>query len=247
MAPAPVAPSSTVFQLRPDLSHPPKAHEAGAPRAAAGDRPREDELAALLAQIRGHNEGALEQLFRATQRAVHALVLRLVGDEQTSEEVTLDVYMQVWRQAQAFDVARGSPSSWLMTIARSRALDRRRAREVRALWDQALPHAAGDAPQYGVSLSGARASVQRQPHECAGLDVDVSAAYCALEDAGRLQAALQKLESEQEIAIRLAFFDGYSHSEIAMKLGQPLGTVKTRIRRGLLRMARILEDQERST
>ena len=99
---------------------------SGTPRDQSEARLRNDRLAGLVARVAVGDEGGLGELYDATSRLVYSLVLRIVSDAATADEVTLDVYKQVWRQASRYDESRGGPLAWLTTIARSRALDRLR-------------------------------------------------------------------------------------------------------------------------
>ena len=139
---------------------------------------------------------------------MYGLVLRVLSDAGTAEEVLLDVYTQVWRQAAAYSTDRGTPLAWLTTIARSRAIDRLR--------------------------SGWQDQQRKQPLEAAG-DAATGAANpeemtVASERQRFVRQALNELSPEQREVIELAYYSGLSHSEIALKLNQPLGTVKTRLR-----------------
>ncbi len=199
--------------------------------------PGEPALAALLERVAVGQQAALEQLFDATHRAVHALALRLVGDVAAAEEITLDVFMQVWRQAGRFEPWRGAVGAWLMTIARSRALDHRRARAVRAGWEQARGLEDSDLASTRGACAAGGAGVSHDPFAiCAGR-----------EQAARLSAALAALDADHRSVIQLAFLDGCSHGEIAARAGLPLGTVKSRIRRGLLRLEQALSEAGRAS
>ena len=146
------------------------------------------------------------------------LILRILGDRSSAEEVLLDVYTQVWRQAGNYSRERGTPLAWLMTIARTRALDR---------------------------LRSGRQEMQRKESLEVVADVRSHAANpeetTALNEQQRLvRKALTALSIEQRQIIELAYFSGLSHSEIATQLGQPLGTVKTRTRLGMIKLKELL-------
>jgi RNA polymerase sigma-70 factor (ECF subfamily) len=164
--------------------------------------------------IKGVDEGdpqALASLYDATSRTVYGLLLRILSDPSTAEEVLLDVYAQVWRQAKSYSAERGKPLAWLTTIARSRAIDRlRRGRQEH----QATRAARGDSVEEGV-LAGEVGAVVR--------------------------AALDALAPEQREVIELAYYGGMSHSEIAAARNLPLGTVKTRTRLGMMRLREMLK------
>ena len=161
---------------------------------------------------------ALARLYDDTSRLIFSVAVRILGNPADAEEVTVDVYSQVWRSAKDYSRDRGSPLGWLTMIARSRALDRLRRRSSRRDHEAPL-EAAGQAP-----------SDLDPPEEVAAM----------AEERRRVQAALEGLNADQREAIKLSFFEGYTHSELAEKLGQPLGTVKTRIRLGMIRLKQLL-------
>jgi RNA polymerase sigma-70 factor (ECF subfamily) len=161
---------------------------------------------------------ALARLYDESCRLVYAIAFRIVGNAADADEVTVDVYTQVWRQARTYDPGRSSPSTWLIMLARSRALDRVRARDWRRRRETVLDEAAG-----------AR-SAGDPPDQAAFLG----------EQRSRVRSAMAALAPDQREAIELAFFDGLTHSELAERLGQPLGTVKTRIRLGLMKLRQAL-------
>jgi len=163
----------------------------------------------LIRRIAAADQGALAALYDTSNRLVYGMVLRVLENAADAEEVTLDIYSQVWRSAARFDGQRGTAVAWLLTIARTRAIDRLRA-------------------------GGKRASFET-PLE--GTDVRAAAVPPVEPGVGReVAAALASLAPEQREAIELAYWHGYSHSELADRLGQPLGTVKTRIRMGMMKL-----------
>ena len=173
----------------------------------------------LAARVAANEPGALEELYDTTSRMVFGLALRIVGDRAAAEEVTLDVYLQVWRQAAKFDASRASFLSWLMLLARSRALDYLRSKPSKARkQEQELDPA--DDRRFGAE--GTSFVEARQMRES-------------------VSAALDGLDAARREAIELAFYEGCSHSEIAERLSLPLGTVKTRIRTGLQQLRSSLE------
>jgi RNA polymerase sigma-70 factor (ECF subfamily) len=181
----------------------------------AGRSDSEERWAALIDRIAVSDLTALAELYDQTSRLVYGLVLRIVVNPADAEDVTFDVYTQIWKQASRFDFGRGKPSAWIFTIARSRALDCVRARGRRQ----------EDRQQPIETLHG-YSDESPSPREAS--DITVRRQY--------ITAALGKVASDQREAIELAFFGGLSHSEIAERLGQPLGTVKTRIRLGMRRL-----------
>ncbi len=176
----------------------------------------------LFQQVADGDAGALAALYDAHGRAVFSLAIRIVNDQAEAEGVVQDVFSQAWRQAGRYDAARASVAGWLLMMARSRAIDRVRARGAR-------PDAASPARDSG--------SV-RLPDPARGQDVSVQTG----EEAARLVTALANLPFLQRVAIELAYFEGLSQSQIADRLEQPLGSVKTRIQAGLMKLRVALED-----
>ena len=175
-----------------------------------------------VSQMAQGNESALASLYDASSRLVYGLALRILGEPGAAEEVTLDVYLQAWRQANRFDPARGRVSTWLMTMARSRAIDKLRAR-----------------PQE-LSQSETLEAVAETQSESPGPEQSAAVA----QQQAQVRKALATLSSEQRHAIELAFFSGLSQSEIALKLKEPLGTIKTRIRNGMLKLRELLQPHQ---
>ena len=191
-------------------------------RTSASGQPRagwSEDRAADRQAIRGVARGdaqALASLYDRHARMIFSLVLRIVEDQAEAEDVVQEVFAQVWTQAARYDAARGPVSAWLLTIARSRAIDRLRARRARPDSAQLLDdRAVGDLPDPGP-----------------GQDV----AVLSWEQVSQLRAAVARLPLLQRIAIELAYYEGLTQTEIAERLEQPLGTVKTRIRLALLKL-----------
>lgn len=191
---------------------------------SVGSSPREDqtvaaEPAALVARIAAREEAALGHLYDSTSRLIYGLVLRLVQEPATAEDITMEVYLQVWRTAHTFSASRGSVNSWLLIMARSRAID----------W---------------LRSGQARFNQHRQSLEVVEELRDATAdPQAACEDRDRsevVRRAVNTLPEEQRRLIEMGYFSGLSHSEIAEELGLPLGTVKSRIRTGMLRLRGVL-------
>ena len=182
-------------------------------------RPSNDTWVNWVSQIVQEDESALARLYDASSPLVYGLALRILGDAGAAEEVTLDVYLQVWKQANRFDPVRGRVSTWLMTMARSRAIDKLRGKA------QELSQA--------ESLEAVAETRSENP------DPEQSAAVA--QQQAEVRKALSTLSEEQRHAIELAFFNGFSQNEIAMKLNEPLGTIKTRIRNGMLKLRELLQ------
>lgn len=181
---------------------------------ALDSRARDRELIGLVGRIAQADQTALATLYDTTNRLVYGLILRVLNDAGTAEEVLLDVYTQVWRQAASYDTQRGSPLAWLTTIARSRAIDR-----LRSGWQT-------QQRQESLDAVSDRETAAANPEEATVMS----------ERQQLVRQALAQLSPEQREVIELAYYSGLSHSEIAAKLGQPLGTVKTRTRLGMMKL-----------
>jgi RNA polymerase sigma-70 factor (ECF subfamily) len=171
------------------------------------------DLAELLRHSARGDESSFARLYDATSARVHGLVLRVVRDPAQAEEVTQEAYLEIWRTASRFDASRGNALSWLMTIAHRKSVDRVRSAEA--------------ANRRDATYHRESVPVDR--------DVTVETVTASLE-AGRVRQALHTLTSSQREALELAYFGGYTHTEVASMLDLPLGTAKTRIRDGLIRL-----------
>jgi len=175
---------------------------------------------AWLEMVRSIGRGdqlALHALFTETHRIVFTLSLRITGNRETAEEVTLDVFHDVWRRAQAYDPANGSVVGWIMNQARSRAIDRLRFEQRK----KRVNDADTELPVTGP----------RGPHQ----------AFDLREQGRLLRHALEALTPQERQAIETAFFSELTYREVAARLDQPLGTVKTRIRSGLAKLRQLLD------
>jgi RNA polymerase sigma-70 factor (ECF subfamily) len=177
---------------------------------------------ALLEKIREGDAAALDVLYGRYSAPVNSLVWKVLQNAEEAEDVTLDVFWQIWRQADRYDPSRGAPPAWIFTVARSRAIDRLRSRHRRE--DRTISF---DDPAVKLDPLDEEASP------------DQVASFRQTRDAVR--EALTTLSPAQREAVELAFFRGLTHVEIAAKLRQPLGTVKTRIRQGLIRLRKVLD------
>ena len=193
---------------------PPLRPAGASPAAGAGD----DILERLLAQVARGDEQAFADLYQRVAAAVFGLVSKVVRNPAQSEEVTQEVFVELWRTASRFDPARGTARSWILTCAHRRAVDRVRSAERAARRDD---------------LAGRRD--QGRPYDEVVEQVE---AGLEREQVRRSLAALTELQRE---AVVLAYYGGYTHREIAELLGVPSGTVKTRLRDGLLRLRGHLE------
>jgi RNA polymerase sigma-70 factor (ECF subfamily) len=177
----------------------------------------------LIERLRARDQSALSSIYDYYSSVVYALALRITCHQAEAKEVVVDTFWQVWRQADRYEPSRGSLGAWIMTIARSRALDHRRTM-------QRFPMAESDE---WAQIEAAQQTTGDNPEQQMWLS----------EQASRVRAALDELTAAQREAIELAFYHGLSHSEIAERLGEPLGTVKTRIRLGLMKLRERLSVQ----
>lgn len=173
----------------------------------------------LVAQAADGDERAIAALYDRYGGVLYAVAYRVVGQSADAEDAVVEAFAQVWRDAARFEASRGSVAGWLTMIVRSRALDVVRARARR---DRITATAAADQLQGPLAMGDWR--------------VDPSDSYDHLERRGQVQAALQTLSPSQRQAIELAYFEGLSQSEIAERLQEPLGTVKTRVRLGMQKL-----------
>lgn len=199
---------------------------------ASADEPQ---LQAWLARIVRQDEAALDALYRACVGRVYGLALRIVRNPAIAEEVTEDTFWQVWRQAPRFDPLRGTSLAWLLTIARSRALDALRARR-RVLANTVSADALGEAMDTLAEAAdgGTAGASNGDPHELLE----------AVQTNQQLHRALAQLDAVPRQLVALAFFKGLTHEEIASQIGLPLGTVKSHLRRAMLAMRKCLGPQK---
>ena len=181
-------------------------------RLAARSQPAGPGDAELTGGVRAGDPAAMAQLYDRYSSLVYAVALRVLADAAAAEDVLQDVFMQLWRSPGLFDASRGSLGAWLAVIARHRAIDQLRKRRPET-----------DVEEVVLSVE-------------AGLD-DAAERSRFLEKVRRVLAALP---AEQRSALEMAFFEGLTHSEISQQTGQPLGTIKTRIRSALLALRKAL-------
>lgn len=169
---------------------------------------------ALARRMAGGDVEALRAVFDALAGRVMAIAVRIVGDRAEAEDLLQDVFLEAWNRSREYDPSRGSVEAWLLTLARSRAIDRRRRGRTR-----------GRAFERARSFDDVRSTA---PDEGSS-------------ERGRLLAALGQLPAEQQEVIALAYLAGLTQSEISEETGQPLGTVKTRMRLGMARLGELLD------
>lgn len=184
-------------------------HSGASPEATSAPGSAAD----LLRRSARGDRTAFAQLYDDSAARVHGLVLRVVRDPAQAEEVTQEVFLEIWRTASRFDPAKGSALSWMLTIGHRKAVDRVRSAEA----------------------AGRRETTYHRRNHEPEHDVTAEAAHASLE-ARRVRAALTQLTDVQREALELAYFGGYSHTEVAALLDLPVGTAKTRIRDGLIRL-----------
>jgi RNA polymerase sigma-70 factor (ECF subfamily) len=185
------------------------------------DKRVEQEDRDLIERMASKDATALDLFYTRYNRVAFSLVFRIVGNREDAEDVLTDVFWQVWQQSSRYDSARGKPVAWLLTIARTRAIDRLR-------------------------------SIGRQPNRTSSLDerldqrsnspsVSPQPDPFVLKDTqAAVQEALHSLSEQQRIPLEMAYFQGMSHTEIAAALGEPLGTVKDRIRTAMMHLKKRL-------
>jgi RNA polymerase sigma-70 factor (ECF subfamily) len=202
----------------------------------SGDRLRADD-AALVREVAAGSETALGELYDRYVDAVHAAASRLTADRQVAEEVVQETFLALWNRAELFDAKLGSLAAWLHTIARNRTVDRLRAAGRRPNLIP-LSSAAGIDEQDGAALD--RLVTAGTVIGGASLGSGPEGELAATELQRLLREALAELPDDERTAIVLAYREDLSQSEIAERLGWPLGTVKTRTRRALLRLRGVL-------
>ncbi len=172
----------------------------------SSDAPSEPADIALLRRMMDGDETALAALYDRYASLVFSVARRILGDRSAAEEILQDIFYQVWRTASGFDLSRGSLAGWLLVAARNRAIDRLRRQ--------------GAAPQ----------SMQE---ETVALTSNLESAVAQNVMLGKVKKFLEELPPEQRTALELAYFEGLTQSEIAQRTGEPLGTIKTRLRSAL--------------
>ena len=179
----------------------------------------------LVRQAARGVSGAIRKLYGRFSSMAYSMALHIGGDEADAEEVLVDSFFQVWKQAERYNTSRGSVAGWILNIVRSRAIDsvRSRLRVVRSL--QKMEDGEEEAPMASPPPSPEKQAMARERQSV-------------------VREALQTLPEDQRAVIELGYFSGLSQSEIAMELGQPLGTVKTRMRLAMQKLRRVLVQEQ---
>ncbi len=178
-------------------------------------------LAGLVEQMAQGRQDALARLYDETSSMLNGLLLRILERPEDAEEVLLDVYMKAWKYAGRYSDKRGSPQAWLMIMARNAAIDRIRQK-------RAQPKTLAFEPETTPEPESTEASPEEQTAD--------------RERRRKVQIVLRELPPEQREVVELAFFGGLTHAELAEHLREPLGTIKSRIRMGLLRLRGLIEE-----
>jgi RNA polymerase sigma-70 factor (ECF subfamily) len=181
--------------------------------STAGVRSVAPDLASLLKRSGRGDEGAFAELYDATSARAYGLAVRVVRDPSQAEEIAQEAFLEIWRTASRFDPDKGSAVSWILTLVHRKAVDRVRSAEASSRRDTSY-HQGNHAVEHDSTSEAAQASME----------------------ARRVRQALDSLTPVQREALELAYFKGYTHTEVASMLDLPVGTAKTRIRDGLIRL-----------
>jgi len=185
------------------------------------DKTAQETQTQLMRRVAARDRQALADFYDQVAGVLFSTAVRILGDQQEAEEVIQDVFVQIWEKAPMFDIVLGTPFHWAVSITRNRAIDRLRSRQRRAR-----------------VVEGFREEMS------SGMDQYVPAPTASLdtEHVSLIRNAVSTLPPDQRQAIELAFFSGLTHAEIAEKLSEPLGTIKARIRRGMLKLRESLQN-----
>jgi RNA polymerase sigma-70 factor, ECF subfamily len=175
-------------------------------------------IAAALDRIPAGDRAALQTVYRLTSAKLFGVCLRILGERAEAEDVLQEVYVTVWRKAAGFDASRASPMTWLIALARNRSIDRLRATRMNRKMDPI--EAATDVADTAARADNALESVQEH---------------------ARLHGCLDGLASHERAALRGAFFDGNTYDDLARRMNVPLGTMKSWIRRAMIKLKACLE------
>lgn len=204
----------------PEQTRPAKLDDCLRPEVTLNGNTDEIEQARLLRRIAAQDKEALAELYDQVAASLFAATLRILGNSHEAEEVIQDVFVQIWNKAATFNPELGAPFHWAMSIARNRSIDRLRSRQRRAQMLEQL--------QTWAVIESASAVATPQSE-------------LAQDELAGIRAAVNQLPPDQRRALDLAFFGGLTHGEIAQVTGEPLGTVKARIRRGMIKLRDTLQ------
>ncbi|MBV9495578.1 MAG: sigma-70 family RNA polymerase sigma factor [Acidobacteria bacterium] len=174
-------------------------------------------LPALLPAVARGDLSAFEALFDRYSGTLYALLLRVLGNPEDAQEVLQESFVKVWTSAKMFDAVRGSEAAWLISIARSRGIDKLRSRRIRVDRENDAGREISIQSSFVEKTTGAEEAIRA-------------------EERTAVRGALAELPEAQRVALELAYFEGLSQSEIAERLGEPLGTVKTRMQLGMKKL-----------
>ena len=177
----------------------------------------------LLRRIGGGDLQSFEELYRRYGGMLFATILRILNQQEAAEDVLQEVFLHIWEKAPLYDPARGKPLTWVVTLARNKAIDR-----LRSTQRSNRLHSEVEREAQAFDANGERSSA------------DVVE---GVEKSKLVREAMERLSKDQREAISLAFFSGLTQTEIAERLGEPLGTVKARIRRGMMRLREVLKNR----
>jgi len=184
------------------------------------DKQVEQEDRQCIQRMASKDANALDAFYTRYNRLAFGLIFRIVGNRSDAEDVLTEVFWQVWQQSPRYDASRGKPVAWLLTIARTRAIDCLRSSSRQQLKTE----------EFDTQKDPLPASLHREPDS-----------FVLADTRQAVQEALETLPEQQRIPLEMAYFQGMSHTEIASALGQPLGTVKDRIRTGMLHLRKRLK------
>ena len=177
----------------------------------------------LLRRIGAGDLPSFEELYRRFSGMLFATIFRILNQQEAAEDVLQEVFLQIWEKAPLYDPVRGKPLTWIVTLARNKAIDRLRSTQ----------------RSHRLQSEVEREAQAFDPAE----ERNSADALEAVEQGKLVREAVRKLSKDQREAISLAFFSGLTQTEIAERLGEPLGTVKARIRRGMMRLREVLKNR----
>ncbi len=183
-----------------------------------------EQLSRLLQATARGDQLAFAELYRATSSHLYGLLLRMLKRRDWAEEALQDCFIKIWQKAESFDGEKGSPLTWMLAVARYRALDLLRMKRP----EVEMPDDDSEISLPPMTLADDTQDPLARSEETQGID--------------RMRAGLDQLPAEQRQAVLLAYYEGYTHQELATRLNAPLGTVKSWVRRGLARLRELLDE-----